>query len=188
MNTSQSCFYFRIAKSTAESAKNFINISCTLSVRQQMRMASTYYTGIFDTSQIHLPEKVASRDDLPKGCQFYDKLSQFMTEKDILCSEIVWNGHMYKNGNIVVTHIDDENRITVGSIQCILVRSKSVFFVLLQATCSRSELNFFLSEKCENIPRFVKASDLRDFKPLIKYGTDLKFKFYLHHHVSYAYM
>lgn len=32
-----------MSKGTAESAKNFKNISLTVSVRQQMRMASVYY-------------------------------------------------------------------------------------------------------------------------------------------------
>ena len=66
--------FHRIAKGTAEAAKNFVNISATLSIRQQMRMASVYYSGLFDTASVHLPDKVTKKQDVPPGTEFYEKL------------------------------------------------------------------------------------------------------------------
>ena len=40
----------RIAKSLAESAKNVVNITKTVSERQQMRAVSVYYHGMFNFS------------------------------------------------------------------------------------------------------------------------------------------
>jgi hypothetical protein len=37
----------RVSKSLTESAKNFINITHTVSSRQQLRMCSTIYNGMF---------------------------------------------------------------------------------------------------------------------------------------------
>jgi hypothetical protein len=50
----------RVAKSVAEASKNFINISHTISHRQQMRICSTYYNGMFSCTAFKLPTVVKS--------------------------------------------------------------------------------------------------------------------------------
>ena len=150
-------------------------------------MASMYYVGLFDTASVHLPNKVTRKEDIPVGSVFYEKLSQFMDESDLLCSELVLNSQKYVNGDVLVLKVQDGDNLTVGVVQTILVRSEDVFFVVNKFQAVRNELNFFVTVASENMSSFIKASSLADFKPLIRYGTDRTFKFYLHHHVSYSY-
>ena len=72
-------------------------------------------------------------------------------------------------------------------IQTIIVRAGGISFVSRKYEASRNKLNFFVSQHCSDEFYFIDPLQLADFKPLIKYGTDFKFKFYLHHHISYSY-
>ena len=86
----------RISKNIAETAKNFINISYTVSVRQQMRMASVYYQGMFETSNFILPDKVFYKKDLEHISVFWTKVKEFMSTSDLVCNEIVVSSQKYK--------------------------------------------------------------------------------------------
>ena len=77
--------------------------------------------------------------------------------------------------------------MTVGIVQTLLVRMEEVFFVIRKFKALRNDLNYFVSESSDDSISFLKAQNLADHKPLIRYGTDLKFKFYLHHNVSFSY-
>ena len=59
-------FFFieTLPQSTAEASKNFINISLTISQRQQSRQASTYYNGMYCVDNFILPTKVKTKYDL----------------------------------------------------------------------------------------------------------------------------
>ena len=107
----------RIAKGTTESAKNFINISSTLSVRQQMRLASKYYTGFCDTSVMHIPDYIMKREDLKTDSELKSKLLSFMGIDDFVCKEIVIHGQQYKSGDVIVTQATDRSTLEVGVIQ-----------------------------------------------------------------------
>ena len=147
-------------------------------------MASVYYGGMFDTASIHLPDKVTRKEDLSSGTEFNNKLIEFMTSADLVCGELILNSQQYKNGDVVVTNVKDRDVITVGVIQTILVRGNKVYFVTRKYEAVRNQLNFFVTDSVEPYSSFVNSIDLVDYKPLIRYGTDQKFKFYLHHYVS----
>ena len=97
----------RVAKSTAESAKNFKNISHTISHRQQMRMCSTYYNGMFNTRYVSLPSKVLTKLDLSNS-EMVRKIADFLTSSnDLICSEIEFKCRKYKEGDIIVIKQED---------------------------------------------------------------------------------
>ena len=152
-----------------------------------MRMASMYYGGLFDPAYMHLPDKVTRKEDVPVGTAFYEKLSEFMGPSDIICSELILNSQKYQNGDLLVVNVRDRDEVTVGIVQTILVRFEDVFFVIRKYKAVRNRLNFFDSESVESNFTFIKATDLADYKPLVRYGTDLKLKFYFHHYVSFSF-
>ena len=65
----------RLAKNIAGSAKNFINISYTLSDRQQKRQASIYSNGMFDVQKIQLPKKVTEKKDLQTNTEVQNSIN-----------------------------------------------------------------------------------------------------------------
>ena len=152
--------FHRIAKGTAEAAKNFVNISATLSIRQQMRMASVYYSGLFDTASVHLPDKVTKKQDVPKGTEFYEKLCSFMAPNDILCSDIIVRSQKYKIGEVVVVKASDRDVLTVGVIHSILVRDMDVHFVIRKYEAFRNKLNYFVTEVVDVESTFIKPAQL----------------------------
>lgn len=177
----------RIAKSAAESAKNFKNISLTLSVRQQLRMSSRYYSGMFDTACAQLPDKLINYHDLPSiGDELFDQVRLFMDQEDAVCNRIVLRGQEYKNGEIIVLKASSSNTLDVGVILTILVKPKDIYFITRRYKAVRNVYNYFeTSSVGQSSAIMVKATELADVKPLLKYGTYEKFKFYLHHHISY---
>ena len=174
----------RVSKNIAESAKNFKNISLTVSVRQQMRMASVYYRGMFETNEFTLPEKVFAKNDLPQGLW---RVTQFMNDEDLACSEIVANHQKYEKGNIVVVEvIEDDGEIRVGAIETIVVKKKEVFLVIRTYNAVRMDLGYYKTVGMGVEHVFLDVKNLADFKPLIMHGTTLSFAFVLHHHLSYS--
>ena len=112
----------RIAKGTTESAKNFVNITSTLAIRQQMRLASKYYSGFCETAVVHMPgaAAVTTKEDLKETSEVNVKLKQFMGKSDEVCNKIVINGQEYKIGDVVVTKASDRDTLEVGVVQEIL--------------------------------------------------------------------
>ena len=176
----------RIAKNIAETSKNFKNISLTVSVRQMMRMASVYYRGMFETSNFTLPEKVWYKNDLNNSSLKWDKIKEFMSTNDLVCSEIVTNHQKYANGDIVVLEVlDGGYELKVGVIETVLVKKNKVFFVVKIYKAAKHPLGYFQSETIGVETVFTEAKNIKDFKPLIRHGTTLKFQFVTHHHISY---
>ena len=176
-----------MGKGIAESAKNFKNISATVSTRQQMRMASVYYNGMFETAEFKLPEKVKMKVEILQDTEFNSSLRQFMGENDFICSEIFLNGQLYRNGDLVVIEGIDRDSLKVGLIQPVLVKSEDAYFVVRGYLAQRNNLGYFVTEnQVEQMSSFTKASHLADFKPLIMHGTTNKFKFALHHNISFS--
>ena len=175
----------RVAKGTAESSKNFKNISRTVSIRQQMRMASTYYNGMFETADFNVPEKVTLKRDLPEDTDFHSSLREFMGDTDFICREISVNSQLYRNGDLVVIEAVDRNNLKIGLIETILVKSDTVWFVSKGYLAQRCNLGYFISKNQEEErSSIINSSRLADYKPLIMHGTTTKFKFSLHHHIS----
>ena len=178
----------RISKNIAESAKNFKNITLTVTVQQQMRMASIYYRGMFDTSPHTLPEKVQYKKDLkstPENLMLM-KVGQFMGPRDLVCNEIVLNHQKYRKEDLVVLEVSDGiEDLIVGVIGAIIVKNNKVFFVVRSYKAVKHALGYYESVQIGVDYQFVEAKNLADFKPLHKHGTSMKFQFVLHHHISH---
>ena len=112
----------RVAKSTAESAKNVINVTKTISERQQLRAASVFYNGMFNFSKFSLPEAVTIKNDLNNSVPLFTELKAFMNSNSLICSEIFVNNQSYKNGDLLMIEIEDDYTCSVGLIKTILVQ------------------------------------------------------------------
>ena len=175
----------RVGKNLAEAAKNFKNISLTVSVRQQMRMASVYYRGMFETKPFTLPDSVMHKNTLPKS-QFWDRIRSFMNDSDTVCNEVIYNNQMYKKGDILVLQVTEggEN-LLIGLLEVILVRKAKVYFLVKRYTALKRDLAYFETENSDEELAYVEAKDLADYKPLIMRGIATKFQFILHHNISF---
>ena len=181
-------FQHRVAKNTAAASKNVINISKTISERQQMRSVSVFYDGMFNFSVFELPEIVFSKHEITEESQFHSDLKDAMGIEDLVCASITVNNQFYKNGDIVVVGIEDSDNLVVGLIKSVLVKDTKVFFVIQRYTASRHWLGYFTCRKPgDDICEFVESNNIKDFKPLILRGTVQQFMFTLHHHISFDY-
>ena len=179
---------YRVAKSTAESAKNVINITKTVTERQQMRAVSVFYHGMFNFEPFTLPDNVLSKSEINEDSGLHKKLKSYMSDSDVICSNVVANNQAYKTGDLVVLEITDCDNLSVGLIQAILIKLNKVYFVIKRYSAIRKWLQYFESEKKgESVEEFVDCNRLVDYKPVIKRGTTEKFIFILHHHISFEY-
>ena len=144
----------QIAKSIALSAKNVINITKTISERQQMRNASVYYHQMFDFMPFSLPENVSCKADITEQNAFNITLKSFMGDNDLLCENVMINGQLYKSGDIVVVSVTDCDNISVGLVQSILVKAEKVYFVAQKYNAVRSFMRYFESRQLSD-PMFL---------------------------------
>ena len=177
----------RIAKNTAESSKNVVNISKTISERQQFRSVSVYYNGMFNTYPFILPDTVFKKSDLTDTTEFDKNLKMFMNDTDILCKSAFINNQAYKVGDLVVISLLDCDKMNVGDIRSILVRENKVYFVVEKYNAVRNDLQYFEAVSNDSAFHFVEPGKLADFKPLSKKGIKDKFLFTLHHFISFKY-
>ena len=178
----------RVSKSTTESAKNFINITHTVSIRQQLRMCSVYYNGMFEVSYFKLPTIVKTKVDLSDS-EVEQKLKPFVCSPgDFLCTEIEYKCRKYKEGDIVVINRDDLISMDVGLVKAILVRRNDVFFIVrkYRAEVLRQQHLFVCSATKDDFVS-VNVKNLKDTYPLMKRGTEEKFVVIQHHHISFVY-
>ena len=175
-----------MAKNIVESAKNFKNVSLTVSQRQQMRMASTFYTGMFETNLYTILGKATSCKNVIEKGDVMDKIIEFLDGDDIVCEEILVSGQKYKKGDLLVLEVFlGGDTLKVGVVQMILVKGEQVFYAVREYVARKSELGFFVSMHVSAETKFV--SKLADTKPLIMRGTMTKFQFVLHHYISFDY-
>ena len=177
-----------MAKNTAQSAKNNINVTKTISERQQMRSVSIYYRGMFNFCLYELPELVQTKYEMTEDTTFIKDLKCAMSDNDLVCNNIFVNNAHYKNGDIVIVKIEDCDSLVVGLVKTILVKENKVYFVCQCYNAVRNFMQFFECEKPQDdVFEFVETSKIVDFKPLIMRGTTKKFVFTLHHHISFDY-
>ena len=177
----------RVAKSTAEAAKNVINVTKTIAEKQQLRASSVFYNGMFSVSRFVLPKSVTLKNDIKEDSSFHIELKAFMSNDSLICNEIFVQNQTYKTGDIVAIDIEDDYNISVGLIKAILVKNNKVYFVLKKYDCIRKLLRYFESFKKHDNFVFQESCQLADFKPLIKHGTEDKFIFVMHHNISFVY-
>ena len=177
----------RVAKMMSISAKNYKNIAKTVAVRQQFRMASVFYKGIFDTEEkkVILPVKVRLKMDLDQSSPIHNKLREFMDNQSVLMNEICLDGQKYKCDDVIVTKIKSSNHIEVGLIKAIMFNNEDTFFVVkLYDALRDTNLNLFETLNYSEDLNIVNSNQICDYKPLVRHGTDIQFYFALHHHLS----
>ena len=177
----------RIAKSTAQASKNFVNISYTVSHRQQSRACSTYYSGMFSLNKYKLPMKVKSREDL-NDSELEKKLKEMMgSVSDLVCSEILFKCRKYKSGDVVILKRSDLDEIEVGLVKSIVVKNKQVFLLVRRGKVVQKYLRFLQSTSMSSDLDMVNIESLQDSYPLFKRGTEEKFLVLPHHFISFSY-
>ena len=178
----------RTGKQIASSAKNFRNISKTLSERQALRMASVYYRGMYSNEEHLIQGKCRRRSDISKMniSSLQMKLLDFLrNEDDVVCEEIVFGGQKYKRDDLVVISAMPD-LLTVGIIQEVVVKEGKVFFLVFEYEALRDqERRYFVtcSKNDENL-NIIEGNSICDYKPLNYHGTLSFFKFNLHHTIS----
>ena len=178
----------RVSKNLAEAAKNFKNISLTLADRQQRRLASVYYRGMFTAEKFELPTRVARKKDFPTNTEFQKQIHENMGYNDIICDKIMANQQDYKVEDVVVLLVKDRYNIEVGLIKTIMVKKKKIYFFCEKFEATRNSLEYFVTGVKSDSLQCIDLDTLADFKPLIKRGTSQKFKFVLHHNVSFDHL
>ena len=176
----------RVGKSLAVSGKNFINISKTISERQQMRLASIYYNGIIDNRSVIIKSQVRRKTDLSqkeKCSPIYKEILEFCDDETLILNEIIFKNQKYETEDIVILENGYEI-LKIGLIQAIIFKDDCVYFLVYRYTAVRTVLGFYETTKFKNNLSFIRADKLADSKPLIMHGVVLKFKFSLHHYLS----
>ena len=177
----------RIGKSTAEASKNFKNISLTLATRQQLRLSSVYYHGMFDTDELVISDKVMYKKDLGGSTELEKSMMPFVSDDDFICGEVVFRNQVYNKGDLVVMKVFNQDELKVGLVICILVRNNTVFFVVKEFLAKRNWLRFFKGYSENAVMSIIDAKHLGDYKPLNYQGTASHPYFCLHHHVSHSF-
>ena len=160
------------------------NISLTLTTRQQMRLSSVYYHGMFDTGEIVVAGKVSYKKSMRGNTELEKSILPFMNDQDFLCPAVSFRSQMYQAGDLVVLKAYNQDELKVGLILSMLIRKDSVFFVVKQYTARRDWLRFFKGESDDPILSIFDAKNLADYKPLNNHGTSSRLFFCLQHHIS----
>ena len=178
----------RLAKNTAESSKNFKNISLTIASRQQMRLSSVMYHGMFSSSKIFIMSKPMARNSLSDQTEAGRVLKTIMDSSDTLSTDVEYCGQVYRKRQLVITQLISPDEMKVGIIQMILVKKESVCFVLQEFTAYRQPLRYFKSTLKDSTLVVVDATKISDYKPLVNLGTSSQLVFCLHHNISFSYL
>ena len=174
----------RVAKNTVESAKNFKNVSLTVSERQQMRMASVYYRGMFDTHKYIVMGEATKVQNITEKGEFWDRIKEFLGGDDTVSEEVFLWGQKFKKGDVVALQVlDGGDALKVGLVKMLVIKRDEVCFAVREYVCRKTELGYFVSMHVSAETKFV--SKLADTKPLIMRGTASKFQFVLHHFISF---
>ena len=175
----------RIAKNTANSAKNYKNISLTISSRQQMRLSSIYYNGLFSTATLVIPVKCTKVSSLTSDTKFVEQIRSCLDESDLLCAEVEFKKQLYKSGQLVVLKQNDADEILVGLILTMMIREQAAYVVTHDYVARRQPLQYFQAEYRNPNLSITRINDLADYKPLVNHGTSSNLLFCLHHHLSF---
>ncbi len=105
-------------------------------------------------------------------------LSKFVQPDDFLADSVILKNTEYKKNMLVVLEVSSQDKVTVGWVKNIVLRGKSVFFLVTKKNCYRHSLQYF-----ESIGSSTEAlanwKELRSFKPLLPRGTENSFIFFL---------
>ena len=176
----------RVAKSVADSCKNFINISKTVSNRQQLRMASIYYHGMFNYEEYELPVLVKQKTELSDS-GIEGNLISLLGSRDLVAKQIIWRDRVYEEDMVVVIQRTDLLEMKVGVIKAVVIKNDKVYLVVRQSDVTLKFTKVFATDEVDDSLVLVNIEDLQDTYPLYKRGNDQKYFIIPHHHVSFMY-
>ena len=176
----------RIAKSIAESSKNFINITYTISLRTQRRACSIFYHGMFLTAEFQVPINVRCKKELGNS-EIDLRLGQLMDSHDFASNELEYKCRKYEAGDVLVLKRVDKISIDAGIISAFVIRNDRAYVLVRQCALRETKFGFFESTGDDTSLRLVDMRSLQDSYPLLMRGTESSFLCLLHHHVSFDY-
>ena len=169
-----------------ESAKNFKNVSLTVAERQQLRMASVYYRGMFEPHKYVIIGEATQSKNIIKTGPFWDKIREFIGQDDTVSDGILVFGQIFKKGDVVVLEVlSGGDALKVGLVKMFVIKGGKVYFAVREYVARKTELGYFVTMHVSAETKF--AANLADNKPLILRGTPTKFQFVLHHNISFDY-
>jgi hypothetical protein len=139
--------------------------------RSQFRLASVLHMGIFGQKNIVIPENARTGLQVP---------NVLVEKDDIVATSVIVESNVYKINMLVVLEVSSQDKATVGWIKGIIIRNRTVLFVVTKSVCIRQPLGYFSS--CETGKLKLSTtpwSHLKSFKPLIPRGTECSFVFCL---------
>ena len=140
---------------------------------------------MYDSSNIELPMSVDSYEDF-NSVDTNSDFSQFVKTHDVICKSIKYKCRKYDVGDLVVLSRSDCNEFEVGLIKLILVRRKTVILVVRRYSVIGTDRGFFKSDSYQSNLEAININLLFDSYPLHKKGTETKFVFVCHHHLSFS--
>lgn len=141
--------------------------------RTQFRFAAAMHRGLFQPSQIQIPEQAET------GAR-YELLNHNILPTDIICESLTVKNTEYKVGMLVVLEVSSQDKITVGWVKKIVVRGMQSYFIVLTRTCVRQKLRYFRCTDRRSMLEMRNHEELRCYKPLIPRGNEETFVFFLH--------
>ena len=113
----------------SDASKNFINITHTISLRQQYRMCSVYHHGMFKCEKFVLPTVVKTKEELnPDEVELgYGSL---LRSGNILSSSIEYRARQYKIGDVVVLGRHDKLVMDVGITKGFVVKRGDPYLIV----------------------------------------------------------
>jgi hypothetical protein len=79
-----------------------------------------------------------------------------------------------------VIEVPSQDKIVAGWLKKVVLRGKSVLFLVTKKECYRSSFQYFESVSDGSSAALVNSEDLRSFKPLLPRGTEQSYVFFLH--------
>jgi len=86
---------------------------------------------------------------------------------------------------VVISLIDGLYEMNVGLIQAIVIKDNVVWFIVKVYEAQLYYPGYYETKISVENHTLCKANDLADKKSLNKLGTQDKFQFILHHHISF---
>ena len=135
------------------------------------------YNGLFTSPEVLFP----SKKEQPTEDQL-TMWSGLVSAGDLLTDNAMVSGTVYRIGQIVVTAVSCSDLITVGEVIQLILRRKSLLFVVSVHDAIRTPFGFW--QACpSNKVDIIDQRSLGDFKPLFKRDDSNCFRFVLHHHL-----
>jgi len=124
--------------------------------------------GLFSTPKYEFPGKLRKPTE--------SEAAEMLRPSDMLTDRVIVWGTLYKIGHAVVTAVICPDILEVGVIEKVVVRGSQARFQLSLHDRARDNNNIFQSVP-KNKGKLVPHGSLADFKPIIKRGKGMSFRF-----------